>query len=187
MCVCVWWRRGCTLWEKVILGGENCKSLWDYFSVGSDTSKRKEKMYYCYYFYDWDFLLSFERQEPTICVYSCVDFFFYALSIIYSFKPHKVTTDQPEGLQSSVATFVIWVMVSEEVIQQEAGKRLHHQLVIRLVEDKTVGAIQQTDPFCKKKKKKQQCLTASAFKCCLFSSPRLPSFSAQAATFMSSQ
>ena len=74
-----------------------------------------------------------------------------------------MTTDQPEGLQSSVATFVIWVMVSEEVIQHEAGKRLHHQLVIRLVEDKTVGAIQQTDPFCKKKKKKQQCLKASVF------------------------
>ena len=103
------------------------------------------------------------KSQPFVCIVAWI-FFSYALSvIIYSFRPHKVTTDQPEGLQSSVATFVIWVMVSEEVIQQEAGKRLHHQLVIRLVEDKTVGAIQQTDPFCKKKKKKQQCLTAPAF------------------------
>ena len=72
--------------------------------------------------------------------------------------------DQPEGLQSCVATFVIWVVVSEEVVQHEAGKRLHHQLVIRLVEDKTVGAIQQTDPLCnKRRRKKNQCLTTSAF------------------------
>ena len=114
-------------------------------------------MYYCYYYYNMTDIFSFHlkgKSQPFVRILAWI-FFLYALSIIiYSFNPHKVTTDQPEGLQSSVATFVIWVMVSEEVIQHEAGKGLHHQLVIRLVEDESVGAIQQTDPFCNKRRRK---------------------------------